>query len=291
MSNKSNGSFRWLNLSALILALLASAFSINAQQIVSENGGGTNDATSGNIKSDKKTKEKAAPAPSSTYNWSGFYVGGQVGYGWGKGDTKFEPLPDPPTFVNLAPTTIDPKAKGAIIGGYGGYNWQAGHLVVGAVADFNWSNLDKSVFVTPITQNNGTPFTGGGSLTTRQKIKWHGTVRPRVGVAFDRVLIYGTAGLAYASISNNANTDFHPFGTVEYPAPAQNNRAKMGWTAGGGVEIGINKHFSIKSEYLYYDFGKQSAIANPIPALPPFQVKYTWENKLQSWNTGVTFRF
>jgi opacity protein-like surface antigen len=110
-------------------------------------------------------------------------------------------------------------------------------------------------------------------------------------VAFDRVLIYGTAGLAYASISNNANTDFHPVGTVEYPAPAQNNRAKMGWTAGGGVEFGINKHFSVKSEYLYYDFGKQNAIGNPIPALPPFQIGYTWENKLQSWNTGVTFRF
>ena len=62
-----------------------------------------------------------------SYNWSGFYIGGNVGYGWGDADTSFNPLPSAAAFVNLAPTTLGPDPQGVVGGVQAGYNWQAGN--------------------------------------------------------------------------------------------------------------------------------------------------------------------
>jgi outer membrane immunogenic protein len=142
---------------------------------------------------------------------------------------------------------------------------------------------------TPIIRNNGSAFTGGGLLTTHQDTKWFGTLRPRAGIALDRVLLYGTGGLAYGHVNYSANTDFRPGGPVQYPASV--SKTKRGWTLGGGVEAGINKHWSWKAEYLYYDLGNVSVTANPTPANPPFQVAYQWQTRAHTFNTGINFRF
>lgn len=160
--------------------------------------------------------------------------------------------------------------------------------MVGGETDMSWSDMRDTVTVSPIIQNNGTPFPGG-SVSVAQKTKWFGSLRPRIGVAAGRFLIYGTAGLAYGRVKNQANTDFRPFGTVQYAV--NSSKTTAGWTVGGGVEIGVTRHISVKSEYLYYDLGKISAISNPSPALPPFQVGYTWEAKAHTWNSGINFRF
>jgi outer membrane immunogenic protein len=277
-------------LSALALAILVGTSSIQAQQIVSENKVESNPTTeNGSVKKNTRPNETAAPAAGSGYNWSGFYVGGHAGYGWAKADTDVNPLPSAATFINLAPTTIELRPKGFNGGVQAGYNWQFGNMVVGGETDMTWSDMREDVVVSPIIQNNGTPFVGGGSISVAQKTKWFGSLRPRIGVAAGRFLIYGTAGLAYGRIKNQANVDFRPFGTVQYAI----NRSKTtaGWTAGGGLEIGVTKHISVKTEYLYYDLGKIDGIANPSPALPPFQVGYTWEAKAHTWNSGINIRF
>src|SRR5262245_32622239 len=64
------------------------------------------------------------PPPPPVYSWTGFYVGGNIGYGWGNGDTDFIPLPTAAGFVNLAPTTLSTDPKGVIGGIQVGYNWQ-----------------------------------------------------------------------------------------------------------------------------------------------------------------------
>src|SRR5260221_14231946 len=141
----------------------------------------------------KLSEASATPAPSgSTYNWSGFYIGGHAGYGWGKADTNVDPLPSAGQFVNLLPSTLKPDPRGFLGGVQGGYNWQKGHLVVGAEADISWTDLKGTKTVTPIPQNNGTPFPGAGFVTVSQKTSYLGTVRPRLGVAFGRFLLYGT---------------------------------------------------------------------------------------------------
>jgi len=236
---------------------------------------------------------KTSPAPSATsYDWTGAYIGGHIGWGWGRANTTFTPLPTAALFNSLAPTTLRPEPRGLSGGAQAGYNWQTGHFVVGAEADFSWSRMSGTATVTPIIRNNGTPFPGNGALTAHQDTKWFGTLRPRAGVAFDRVFLYGTGGLAYGHVNYAANTDFRPVGPPgPFQYPASISKTKTGWTVGGGVEIGINQHWSWKAEYLYYDLRKESSTANPVPANPPFQVAYTWETKAHTFNTGVNFRF
>lgn len=230
------------------------------------------------------------PAPSATsYTWKGGYVGGHIGWGQGRANTTFTPLPTATQFIDMAPTSLGPSPSGFGGGAQGGYNWQTGHFVVGGEADISWSRMSGTATVTPINRNNGTPFPGTGFLTTHQDTKWFGTVRPRAGVAFGRVFLYGTGGLAYGHVNYSANSDFRPGGTTQYPASL--SKTKAGWSVGGGGEVRINKHWSWKAEYLYYDLGNQSLTANPVPANPPFQVAYGWQTKAHTFNTGINFRF
>ena len=233
------------------------------------------------------TKKPAAPAPS--YNWSGFYIGGHVGYAWGEGDTLFEPLPTAAQFVNLATVTLDPDPRGWTGGFQGGYNWQSGHFVGGGEADFSWSRAKGIQTVTPITQNNGTPFPGAGFINASQNTKWFSTLRGRAGVAVGRGLLYGTGGLAFAKVNYTADTDFRPVGTTQYLAAV--SKTKRGWTVGYGFEFGISRHISWKGEYLYYRLGKETFTANATPLLPPFQVRYTFKASADTLNTGINFRF
>ena len=235
-----------------------------------------------------------APAPATSYNWTGGYVGGHVGWGKGRANTSFTPLPNATQFIDMTPTTLRPDPSGFNGGVQGGYNWQMGHFVIGGEADISWSRMSGTATVTPIIKNNGTPFPGAGFLTAHQNTTWFGTLRPRAGIAFNRVLIYGTGGLAYGHVNYSANADFRPGVPTQilfFQYPASLSKTKTGWTVGGGVEVGINKHWSWKAEYLYYDLRKETFTANPVPVNPPFQVAYTWETKAHTFNTGINFRF
>jgi len=235
-----------------------------------------------------------APAPTTSYNWTGGYVGGHAGWGRGRANTSFTPLPNATQFIDMTPTTLRPDPSGFNGGAQGGYNWQTGRFVIGGEADISWSRMSGTATVTPIIKNNGTPFPGAGFLTAHQDTKWFGTVRPRAGIRFNRMLLYGTGGLAFGHVNYSANADFRP-GTptpiLFFQYPASLSKTKAGWTVGGGVEVGINKHWSWKAEYLYYDLGNQSITANPIPANPPFQVAYRWETRAHTFNAGINYRF
>jgi outer membrane immunogenic protein len=279
----------WLSLGALALALAWTA-PLYAQQ--NNDQPQSDQINSSDSKGGAKTAEetKAAPAPPSVHNWRGAYVGAHVGYGWGKSNVFFNPLPSAATFINMAPRTFTLKPRGVNGGIQGGYNWQRGRFVFGPEADFSWSDMRQTFTANPIIQNNGTGFPGAGFQTGTHKTEWFGSLRWRGGVAYGHVLFYGTAGFAYAHIKYLTNVDFRPFGTTQYPA--FNSRTQKGWTAGGGAEIAINQHWSVKAEYLYYEVGGASFIGNPTPALPPFQVGYDWtKTRVSTFNTGINFHF
>jgi outer membrane immunogenic protein len=214
-----------------------------------------------------------------------------VGYGWGNGDTKVHPLPSAATFVNLLPQTLHPDPSGMIGGGQVGFNWQHGVWVAGGEMDVSGSGIGGTKIVTPITQNNGTPFPGAGNnITAHQDTSWLVTMRPRVGVTLvPRLLIYGTGGLAFGHVTYRANTDFRPVGTEQYPASFDHTRA--GWVAGGGAEVGATDHWSVKAEFLHYDLGGVSFVASPVPPLPPFGISYEWETTANIVRGGVNYRF
>src|SRR5260370_33921921 len=111
------------------------------------------------------------PAPTTSYNWTGGYVGGHVGWGRGRANTTFPPLPNATQFIDLTPTTLRPDPSGFNGGAQGGYNWKMGHFVIGGEADISWSRMSGTATVMPIIKNNGTPFPGPGVLTAHHDPK------------------------------------------------------------------------------------------------------------------------
>ena len=215
-------------------------------------------------------KAEVAPA----YNWTGWYVGGNVGYGWGNSDTvtnaQCGPLPqyficgNVPVVQTSGTGSLSPK--GWTGGVQAGYNLQAGHLVYGAEVDFGAFNLKSSRTVTSayVVGVPGVPFATSTSIET----DWLLTARGRMGwTASPGVLLYATGGLALTSIKvANAFADAVPI----FPASGagSNSEVKAGWTLGGGIEWMVAHNWTVKAEYLYVDFGRVSSVMNVcIPAV------------------------
>jgi outer membrane immunogenic protein len=161
---------------------------------------------------------KAPPAVvSPAYNWSGFYLGVNGGGGWG--DSRWQ---------GIGRTNL----SGGQVGGTAGYNWQFGGTVIGLEGDIDWSGLNG-------TQNSA--FCPGGSCSTSDS--WLGTVRGRVGYAFDRFMPYITGGLAVGDIQAAA------------PGLPGGTGTNAGWTVGGGLEFALPGSWTAKAEYLHVDLG------------------------------------
>ena len=207
---------------------------------------------------------------SSDYSFHGFYVGGNVGGTFNNADTTFTPLPDAPTFFDLAPTTVAPNPSGVMGGAQAGYNWLGdNHFMFGLETDMQGSNINSTKTVSPIVDSTLTPGAAGTFLMVHQEMNWLGTLRARAGFTVgDRVLIYGTGGMAYGHVKWSGTTDYTAtaacIGCVAYPSSFDDN--KVGWTAGGGFEFLASRHVAFGAEYLYYDLGDEKIITSPIPA-------------------------
>src|SRR6185436_14855498 len=118
-------------------------------------------------------------------------------------------------FKALKPVTLTADTKGLLFGGQGGFNFQAGHVVVGGQADFAASKGEGSVTVTPIVRNNG--LMQSGSLSAGQKTDWVLSFGPRVGVQAGQALIFGRAGVSLVQVEDTALTDYRPDATNHFP--------------------------------------------------------------------------
>jgi outer membrane immunogenic protein len=156
------------------------------------------------------------------YNWTGLYVGINGGYGWGTADFSSP----------FTPGSFD--TSGGLVGGTIGYNYQVGQAVFGIEADVAASWIQ------------GDTLCGGLSCEARNT--WLGTVRGRLGYAFDRFLPYVTGGAAFGDIE----TSVSGFGSAR--------ETKLGWTVGAGIEAAINGPWTAKLEYLYVDLGEADSV-------------------------------
>ncbi|HUI15960.1 MAG TPA: outer membrane beta-barrel protein [Xanthobacteraceae bacterium] len=211
---------------------------------------------------------KAPPPPPVTApNWMGFYIGGNVGYGWGTandGISFFQSQatvgPGGPPFASL--TASDNNRLSRAIGGIqAGYNWQAQNYLVGLEADIQDSGKwgSSTYGGTIIDTSNGNNL---GTITSAGKIEWFGTVRARIGVTSDRWLVYGTGGLAYGEVKANGSVlpAISNALVPNFPVVWNDSATKAGWTLGAGVENAIpSSNWSWKIEYLYIDLGKINA--------------------------------
>ena len=207
---------------------------------------------------------KAPPPPPPVYSWTGFYLGANFGGGWGH---EWHELFN--GFPGNSEGTFTHDPQGVIGGGQIGYNWQFAPwfawgtgTVLGIEADFQGSGQTSKLdgaFTDPIF--GPVTFSGG----VEDKLEWFGTVRGRAGIAFDRVLWYGTGGWAFAKakLDDGTLTSSNAGGPIAGTTFNTSNSMDGGWTVGGGIEWAFLDHWSAKVEYLYIDFGTRSNVAIP----------------------------
>jgi outer membrane immunogenic protein len=238
---------------------------------------------------------KAAPVVAPIYNWSGVYAGIHAGYTFGDRtsvDTTGQALANV-TNVNggARPGSVGLDRDGFIGGGQIGYNWQgASPWVWGLEADISYTDINKNrtVITAPLA-----PGVGTLTNTYSSKMEYFGTVRGRVGYAWDRTMVYATGGLAYGEVTNSANF----FG----PAPANpvlqftgsNRDTKTGYTVGGGIEHAWMGNWTVKAEYLYYDLGSTTLAVNVIPGSGGGGTGYntTFKNDGHIVRAGLNYKF
>jgi len=190
-----------------------------------------------------------APVPVSAFTWTGLYFGLNAGYGWSTSDNS--------AAFGPGPGFTDPGTDGFVGGGQIGYNWQVtpgNGLLFGVEADIQYADLaNRNIvgIVAPGTVIGATP-----------DIDWFGTVRGRLGYAFDRFLVYGTGGFAYG-------------GGGRTNVPGVGDDTRTGWAAGGGVEWALptssflnffnSSAVTFKVEGLFVNLGSRSVPGIPMP--------------------------
>jgi outer membrane immunogenic protein len=183
----------------------------------------------------------AAPAAvvERVYNWTGFYVGVNGGFGWGS--------QDPLNIITDRFDRFSHSISGGAFGGTLGAQIQAAHVVMGLEADLDWASISGSSMTTATLAG---AFIGG-PFNAKTSIDWESTVRARVGYAADNWLLYGTGGLALlgAKTTLTAAGGAAVCGGVFTNCTPINRQA--GLALGGGLEYGFTPNLSAKLEYLY----------------------------------------
>jgi opacity protein-like surface antigen len=190
---------------------------------------------------------KAPPAPPLPYDWSGFYLGANLG---GACTSSSLNIPGNNLYGGLT----------EFIGGVqAGYNFQAGHLLLGVEGDFDGATFGHPALPTPTL----------GSVSQN----WIGTIAGRVGLVEDRWLVYGKFGGGWVQSDASLN-----FPGVTW----QGSNTSSGWLAGVGVEYGFKSHWTIKLEYDQIFLGNWTSAT-----APPIQLN----RDLQMVKFGANYKF
>lgn len=181
-----------------------------------------------------------APPP-PVFTWTGFYFGGNAGYGFATVDQSGTATG--PFLPGGFTTTGSADANGFVGGGQIGANWQVQQLVFGIEGDWQWANQQTnfSAIVCPA------PAPAGCTVSQNGEISWFATARGRLGVAFDRALWYVTGGAAWINVQHNVTSTLAGT-TTTWLNPST---TAVGWTAGGGLEVALAQNWTARVEYLY----------------------------------------
>lgn len=182
----------------------------------------------------------------AAYDWSGSYIGLQAGYAWGDPDADAsEPLD---AFAAARAIVINPPEEGSIsidgfVGGlHAGHNWQSDSFVFGIEGDAEFADIkgDTDVF---LFDDDEQP-----SGSVEEKVDWLASLRLRAGYAMDRVLFYGTGGLAVGGVELE-------FNDVQLGTLVDEDKTLWGYTIGGGIEYALSDAVSARVEYRWTDLG------------------------------------
>ena len=219
-----------------------------------------------------------AAAPAVVHDWTGFYVGGNVGGAWADPSVNVSTTN---TFINTpalsalgrtagpaaavaSTANIGVKSSGFIGGVQAGYNYQQGTWLAGVEADIQ--GLSSSVGSSSITQLaprlGFPPDAMTATLAVTARLDYLGTIRGRLGfIPEPSVLLYVTGGLAYGGVQSSTNisgSEVPNTGTNDFMGSGSASSTRVGYTVGGGAEWKLAPKWSVKAEYLYYDLGSAS---------------------------------
>jgi outer membrane immunogenic protein len=268
---------------------------------------------------------KAPPLVVPAFSWTGGYIGGNVG--WLRGNADFDPvcptfnvascpvlfpffafndfIPGIGNILTFVPASFAGLPGGSTSnnsfmgGGQIGYNYQVNHVVFGVEADLDATHIRASLTRNATSFAAGFPpgFFGTVSANSTFESDWIASVRGRLGLAFDRLLLYGTGGIAIAG--SRVNTAFVytppaialPAFVQPGPTGANSSQVLMGWTVGAGAEWAVTDAVSVGAEYRHSDFGSQNYLlgADIIPTPISENVKYTTDQVTvrANWHFGA----
>jgi outer membrane immunogenic protein len=207
-----------------------------------------------------------APPLAPVFSWTGWYIGGNIGYGWGESTSPGISVTDVGTglasYLGVGNVFPSLTPKGVIGGGQLGYDWQVNpNFVLGLVADFQGADITASGtnLVTP-------PGLVTSSQSLSEKLDFLGTGRVRVGWAANNWLFYGSGGVAYGSVKS----------TLDFAAPAafgglgsfisgSHDETRAGWAAGGGVNYAVTPNWILGVDYIHYDLGRTNVTGVMVP--------------------------
>jgi outer membrane immunogenic protein len=238
-----------------------------------------------------RTYSKApALVAAPVYSWSGCYLGGNVGGGWGTrtGDRGIINSGNGTLNAGIGvPAELDTGSSGVIGGAQAGCNYQIGAIVFGVEADIQGSDIHGN-------STNFFPSPNGGitdATTTRgeDRLDWFGTARARIGFTpTNNLLLFGTGGLAYGGVKNSATLVLTPIGDGNYAGST--SETKIGWTAGVGGEYAFANNWSVKLEYLYLDLGT-TAVRMVDPGRPGTFIDYGFRHRDNIVRAGLNYHF
>jgi outer membrane immunogenic protein len=214
---------------------------------------------------------KAPVAPPVPYvDWGGCYVGAHVGGAWGRSEFT-DPVGGPSGFGPAAGSAFTAHPTGVQGGGQLGCNYQfAKNWVFGLEADFSYGNIKGGTF---------DPFFGGKNL--EERTNWLTSATGHLGYTFDRVLVYGKLGSAWARNS----IDITQLPTRDASA----KEIRPGYVIGAGFEYALGNNWSARLEYDHYDFGAHMVtLFDPVNAnVVPAQIS----QRIDAVNVGINYRF
>jgi outer membrane immunogenic protein len=232
---------------------------------------------------DMPTKGPVAPlAPAvAPYNWTGFYLGGHFGYGWGTLDVT-----NVNGSVNFPAGLERSKDINGWLGGFqGGYNWQfAPNWLIGIEGEYSFTDIDGDEdFVSPVNSDR--------ISHSHDRVKWTATATGRLGYAMQNWLFYAKGGAAWAHTEVTSHTT-NAVGTLVFNQ-TNGSDTRTGWTVGGGVEWGFWGNWSAKLEYDYMNFGTKTESRNNINFIgtSPNPLLRDVDFKLNVVKLGINYRF
>ncbi len=199
-----------------------------------------------------------AYVPPPIFTWTGFYIGGQIGYEWGTSSTTAR------SFATGAVTPqFDYSASGVVGGIHSGYNYQINQFVIGYESAMNGSSSQ------------------GSGLNNSDTMPFESSVRGRVGIAWNRALFFAAGGVAFGTLQNTSTYTLSGYSHTY-------NTEKVGWTVGGGVEYAITNNWSVRAEYRYTDYGNINEVEAFSTGGAYSVTKHETDNKMQ---IGFSYKF